>query len=67
MLQQDVARSLVDTAVYAIVHNNYLPQLTIQTDSCDVEIKVPKVRDYSSNKICFKSLLLAPYLKRAKA
>lgn len=49
----------------AIVRNGFLPERTIQTGICDVEIKVPKVRDRSGSGICFNSSLLPPYLKRS--
>ncbi|MGP1924100.1 MAG: hypothetical protein ACTS73_04080 [Arsenophonus sp. NEOnobi-MAG3] len=43
-----------------------MPERTIQTGIGDLEIKVPKVKDQSSNRICFNSSLLPLYLKRIK-
>lgn len=51
----------------AVVRNGYLPSRTIQTGIGDVAIKVPKVRDRSSQGIKFNSNLLPPYLKRSKS
>lgn len=51
----------------AIVRNGYLPQRTITTGVGAVEVKVPKIRDRSGQGIKFNSLLLPPYLKRAKS
>ncbi len=51
----------------AVVRNGFLPARTIQTGSCDVEIKAPKVRDRSGSGICFNSSLLPPYLMRSSS
>ena len=43
--------------------NGYLPERTMQTGIGDVEVKVPRVRDRSSDGVTFSSALLPPYLK----
>ena len=50
----------------AVVRNGYLPERSIQTGLGDVDVKVPKVRDRSSQGIKFTSKLVPPYLKRTK-
>ncbi len=49
-----------------VVRNGYLPSRTIQTGIGEVEIKVPKIRDRSGERVKFNSSLLPPYLKRTK-
>jgi transposase-like protein len=51
----------------AVVRNGYLPERSIMTGVGAVEVQVPKVRDRSGSGIKFNSLLLPPYLKRAKS
>ncbi|MFB9145358.1 IS256 family transposase [Halomonas alkalicola] len=51
----------------AVVRNGYLPERTVQTGIGDVEIKVPRVRDRSGDGVTFSSVLLPPYLKRARS
>lgn len=50
-----------------VVRNGYLPERTITTGMGPVEVQVPKVRDRTGNGIKFNSLLLPPYLKRARS
>ncbi len=50
-----------------VVRNGYLPQREIMTGLGPVDIKVPKTRDRSGQKIHFRSELLPPYIKRTKS
>ncbi len=50
----------------AVVRNGYLPERSIQTGMGDIPVKVPKVRDRSSQGIKFNSQLVPPYLKRTR-
>ena len=50
-----------------VVRNGYLPARTITTGVGEVDVQVPKVRDRTSSGIKFNSLLLPPYLKRARS
>lgn len=56
-----------DSGRRAVVRNGYLPARTITTGVGEVEVQVPKVRDRSGSGIKFNSLLLPPYLKRARS
>lgn len=49
-----------------MVRNGYLPARTLQTSLGDLPIHVPRTRDRSGQGRVFHSLLLPPYLKRAK-
>jgi putative transposase len=51
----------------AVVRNGYLPRRSIQTGIGKIEIKVPKVRDRSGQRLKFTSTLLPPYLKRTRS
>ena len=59
-IQDDEGRRLV-------VRNGYLPQRKIQTGIGDVEVKVPRVRNNSTESLEFSSKLIPPYLKRTKS
>jgi len=50
----------------SVVRNGYLPARSIQTGIGKVAIKVPKIRDRTTQGIKFNSSLLPPYLKRTK-
>ena len=50
-----------------VVRNGYLPERTVMTGIGEVSVQVPKVRDRTGSGIKFNSLLLPPYLKRAKS
>lgn len=50
----------------AVIRNGYLPKRSIQTGVGDVEVQVPKIRDRSGSGIKFNSMLIPPYLRRAK-
>ena len=50
-----------------VVRNGHLPERKIMTGLGDVDIKVPKTRDRSGQKIHFRSSLLPPYIKRTKS
>jgi putative transposase len=50
-----------------VVRNGYLPEREIQTGIGAVKVKVPKVRDKSSQGNKFNSALLPPYLRKAKS
>ena len=50
-----------------VVRNGYLPQREIMTGLGPVDIKVPKTRDRSGQKIHFRSELLPPYIKRTQS
>lgn len=47
-----------------VIYNDYLPELSIQTDIGDISAQVKKIRDRSGNGVSFSSVLLPPYLKR---
>lgn len=66
LLEQHAEHRLPDGRK-AVVRNGYLPERTVQTGICNVEIKVPKVRDRSGSGVRFNSALLPPYLKRARS
>ena len=66
LLEQHADSRLLDGR-QAVARNGYLPERTVQTGICDVEIKVPKVRDRSGSGVRFNSSLLPPYLKRARS
>lgn len=51
----------------AIIRNGYLPEREIQTGVGAIAVKVPKVRDRSGQGNKFNSLIVPPYLKRAKS
>lgn len=48
-----------------LVKNGYAPQRQLRTRAGQITIKVPKIRDRSTqkNKICFQSILLPPYVR----
>ena len=50
-----------------VVRNGYLPERTVTTGVGEVTVQVPKVRDRTGSGIKFNSMLLPPYLKRAKS
>ena len=50
-----------------VVRNGHLPERKIMTGLGEVDIKVPKTRDKSGQKIHFRSSLLPPYIKRTKS
>jgi len=50
-----------------VVRNGHLPERKIMTGLGGVDIKVPKTRDKSGQKIHFRSSLLPPYIKRTKS
>jgi len=50
-----------------IVRNGYLPEREIQTGIGLVKVKVPKIRDKSSQGIKFNSALLPPYLRKTRS
>jgi len=50
-----------------VVRNGYLPEREILTGIGPVDIKVPKTRDRSGQKIHFRSELLPPYIKRTQS
>jgi putative transposase len=50
-----------------VVRNGHLPERKIMTGLGEVEIKVPKTRDFSGQKIHFRSSLLPPYIKRTQS
>ena len=50
-----------------VAHKGYLPERTITTGGGEVAIQVPKVRNRSGSGIKFNSMLLPPYLKRARS
>ena len=50
-----------------LVRNGYLPERTIQTGLGDIEIRIPRVRDWTGQGIKFNSSLAPSYLKRSQA
>lgn len=50
-----------------VVRNGHLPERKIMTGLGEVDIKVPKTRDRSGQKIHFRSSPLPPYIKRTKS
>ncbi|MGP1923415.1 MAG: hypothetical protein ACTS73_00055 [Arsenophonus sp. NEOnobi-MAG3] len=55
MLRQQAERHLVEGGLMPVVRNGYLSHRTIETTISDVDIKIPKIKDRSSNRICFNS------------
>lgn len=57
---------VTSTGQRSVVRNGYLPERTLQTGVGHLSIKVPRTRDRSGGGRSFHSVLLPPYLKRAK-
>jgi putative transposase len=51
----------------AVVRNGYLPEREVLTGIGPVSIKVPKVRSRTGEPVVFRSSLVPPYVRRAKA
>jgi transposase-like protein len=49
-----------------VVRNGYLPERDILTGIGEVEVRIPKVRDKSGQRIKFNSVLVPPYLRKCK-
>jgi hypothetical protein len=64
---EQYANKTLEDGRRAVVRNGYLPERTVQTGIGDVEVKVPRVRDRSGDGVTFSSVLLPPYLKRARS
>ena len=53
-----------------IVRNGYLPEREIQSGIGSIPVKAPRARDQHSDRskrICFRSTILPPYLRRTKS
>ena len=56
----------LDTGNQQVVRNGYQPERKVSTGVGNVTVKVPKVRDRKGTGIKFHSLLIPPYMRRAK-
>ena len=50
----------------AVVRNGYQPEREVLTGVGPLPVKVPKTRDRSGKGRCFRSVLVPPYLKKAR-
>ena len=50
----------------AVVRNGYLPERTILTGIGPVRVKIPKLRSRKEESVVFRSVLVPPYVRRAR-
>jgi len=62
---------LDDEGRQRLVRHGFLPEREVMTGIGKVAVQVPRVRDRGANadgsKVCFSSLLVPPYLRKAKS
>ena len=56
----------LDDGKQQVVRNGYQPERNVATGVGNVKVKLPKVRDRKGSGIQFHSLLVPPYMRRAK-
>ena len=56
----------LDDGKQQLVRNGYQPQREVATGIGNVKVKLPKIRDRKGSGIKFHSLLVPPYMRRAK-